>query len=157
MNTNPYKTYFNVDNNKTALSTQQLKALREEVIRGIDFIETNKYQLLQVDYGNLFDAYQHILNTYNQMIDRNMIQSKFIDPRVVVQTQPIIDGPPNYNIKMWEKQFTVNNLCVVPDCIPPTSAYRKVKDYNKQVGAQNKQIANMMNNLPNMTNCNKGL
>lgn len=149
MNTNPYKTYFNVDTNKTMLSTQQIKALREEIIRNIDFIETNKYQMLQVDYSNIFDSLQHILNTYNQMIDRNMIQSKFIDPRIVVQTQPIIDGPPNYNIQEWEKQFTFNNLYVVPDNIPGTSAYRQVKDYNKETGAKNKQALAM-------SNCNKG-
>ena len=148
-NTNPYKGFYSVEANKTSLSTQQIKALREEVIRSIDFIEKHKYQMLQSDYSDIFDGYQHILNLYNQMIDRNMIQSKFIDPRIVVQTQPIIDGPPNYDTKEWERQFTANNLNVTPDNIPSINAYRQVKDYNKQTGAQNKQFYNM-------ANCNQG-
>jgi hypothetical protein len=149
MNDNTYKTFYSVDTNKTMLSTQQIKALREEVIRSIDFIEKHKYQILFNDYNDLFENYQHILNLYNQMIDRNMIQSKFIDPRIVVQTQPIIDGPADYNIKDWERQFTANNLGVTPDNIPSINAYRQVKDYNKQTGAQNKQMFNM-------ANCNQG-
>lgn len=141
MQPNPgnWRAYHNVQSHKTNLSTQQIKALREDVIRSIDFIEKHKYQIGQNDYKNLFTQYQHILNIYNNMIDRNLIQSKFIDPRTVVQTQPVIDGPTDYNIQDWEKQFTANNLNIEPYTIPPINAFRRIKDYNKYYGAHGKQ------------------
>jgi hemoglobin-like flavoprotein len=125
---------------KTGLSTQQIKALREPIIRGIDFLEKHKLQVGQNDYKNLFHQYQHILNIYNNMIDRNVIQSKYIDPRTVVQTQPIIDGPTDYDIADWEKQFTANNLNIEPYTIPPINAFRKVKDYNNHYRTQEKNV-----------------
>ncbi len=79
------------------------------------------------------------------MIDRNMIQSKYIDPRTVVQTQPIIDGPTDYDIADWEKQFTANNLNIEPYTIPPINAFREIKDYNKYYQSQQKNMN--MNNL----------
>jgi hypothetical protein len=133
--------YFNkecgfMDNyvHKTSLDTSQLKKLREDVIRAIDFIEKNKYQISQGDYKNLFSQYQHVLNVYNNMIDRNLVQSKYIDPRTIVQTQPIIDGP-SYDVQDWERQFTANNLQIEPYSIPPINAWRNVKDYNQCMGA----------------------
>lgn len=141
---NEYRAYHNLQTHKAMLGTQQIKALREDVIRGIDFIEKHKYQIGQNDYKNIFNQYQHILNIYNNMIDRNMVQSQYIDPRTVVQTQPIIDGQSDYNIQDWEKQFTANNLQVEPYTIPPINAFRRIKDYNKYMGSQakNKSMGN---------------
>ena len=117
---------------KTGLSTDQIKSLREGVIRGIDFIEKHKVQISQEDYKDLFQNYQHILNTYNNMIDRNIIQSKYIDNRTIVQVQPIIDGRDDYNTQSWEKQFTANNLNVQPYMLsPPQNTFRQVKDTDK--------------------------
>lgn len=138
--TNPYAEYQNLMTHKTMLSTNQIKALREDVIRGIDFVEKHKYQIGQNDYKNLFHQYQHILNIYNNMIDRNMIQSKYIDPRTVVQTQPIVDGPASYDIQDWERQFTANNLNIEPYTIPPINAFRRIPDYNKYYGSQAKKM-----------------
>ena len=140
-----YEKYYNLSYHKTGLSTPQLKSLREGVIRAIDFIEKHKLQIGQNDYKNIFHQYQHILNIYNNMIDRNMIQSKYIDPRTVVQTQPIIDGPTDYDIADWEKQFTANNLNIEPYTIPPINAFREIKDYNKYYQSQQKNMN--MNNL----------
>tara|TARA_R100001163_G_C5058030_1_gene194587 strand:- start:73 stop:639 length:567 start_codon:yes stop_codon:yes gene_type:complete len=123
---------------KTMLNTPQVKSLRQDVIRAIDFLEKHKYQIGQNDYKNLFNQYQHVLNIYNNMIDRNLVQSKYIDPRTVVQTQPIIDGP-EYDVEDWEKQFTANNLQIEPYTIPPINAFRRIKDYNKYMGAQAKR------------------
>lgn len=122
---------------KSALGTQQIKSLRKDVIRGIDFLEKHKYQIGQNDYKNLFTQYQHVLNIYNNMIDRNMIQSKYIDPRTVVQTQPIIDGP-EYDVQDWERQFTANNLQIEPYTIPPINAFRRIKNYNQYMGSRAK-------------------
>lgn len=133
--------YQNLAYYKTGLSIQQIKALRENIIRGIDFLESHKLQIGQNEYKNLFDYYQHILNTYNNMIDRNMIQSKYTDPRTVVQTQPIIDGPSNYDMADWEKQFTANNLNIQPYTIPPINAFREIKDYNKYYKSQEKNMS----------------
>ena len=119
---------------KTMLDTVQLKKLREDVIRAIDFIEKNKFKITQEDYKNLFSQYQHVLNVYNNMIDRNLVQSKYIDPRTIVQTQPIIDGP-SYDVQDWERQFTANNLQIEPYTLPPINAWRNVKDYNQCMGA----------------------
>jgi len=138
-NSGTWRTYHDVESHKSMLSTQQIKSLREDVIRSIDFIEKHKYQIGQNDYKNLFTQYQHVLNIYNNMIDRNMIQSKFIDPRTVVQTQPVIDGANDYNIQDWEKQFTTNNLNIDPYTIPPINAFREIKDYNKYYGSQGKK------------------
>lgn len=135
---NSYKEMYSLESHKSMLSTQQIKSLREQVIRSIDFIEKHKYQIGQNDYKNIFDQYQHILNIYNNMIDRNLIQSKYIDPRTVVQIQPIIDGSNNYDIQDWEKQFTANNLNIEPYTIPPINSFRQIKDYNKHTGAQRK-------------------
>jgi hypothetical protein len=126
-----YVKYHNLDVHKTGLSIDQIKSLRDPVIRSIDFIEKHKIQIGQDDYKNLFQQYQHILNLYNNMIDTNLIQSKYIDPRTVVQTQPIIDGKADYDVADWEKQFTVNNLNIDPYTIPPINAFRDIKDYGK--------------------------
>lgn len=131
-------TYQKLNNHKTMLGSDQLKTLRANVILGIDFIQTHKYQIEQSDYKNLFSQYQHILNIYNNMIDRNLIQSKYIDPRTVVQTQPVIDGRSDYDIQDWERQFTANNLNIQPDSIPPINAWRQIPDYNKHMGSQAK-------------------
>lgn len=136
---NTYKQYHQVESHKTSLSTQQLAAVREEAIRSLDFIEHHKYQILQEDYKDLFTQYQHIIDRLNSMIDRNMVQSKYIDPRTVVQTQPLIDGPDDYDIQDWERQFTANNINVQPYTIPPINAWRKTKHFNKEVGALLKQ------------------
>lgn len=137
-NNNPYHEYAVLMNHKSSLSTSQIKSLREDVIRSIDFIEKHKYDIGQNDYKNLFDQYQHILNIYNNMIDRNLIQSKYIDPRTVVQTQPIIDGRSGYDIQDWERQFTANNLNIQPYTIPPINAFRNIPDHNKYMGSQGK-------------------
>ena len=145
MNPSPNNTgieqYQSLSYHKTGLSTEQIKNLRESVIRGIDFLEKHKLQIGQNDYKNLFHQYQHVLNIYNNMIDRNIIQSKYIDPRTVVQTQPIIDGPSNYDVADWEKQFTANNLNIQPYTIPPINAFREIKDYNKYYRSQGKNMA----------------
>lgn len=135
---NPYAAYHTLATHKSQLSTPQVKSLREDVIRAIDFLEKHKYQIGQNDYKNLFQQYQYILNIYNNMIDRNLIQSKYIDPRTVVQTQPIIDGPANYDIQDWERQFTANNLNIQPYTIPPINAFRNIPDYNKHMGSRAK-------------------
>lgn len=135
---------------KSMLGTQQIKSLREDVIRGIDFIEKHKYQIGQNDYKNLFHQYQHVLNIYNNMIDRNMIQSKYIDPRTVVQTQPIIDGP-DYDVQDWERQFTANNLQIEPYTIPPINAFRRIKNYNQYMGSQAKAKTNALKNEGNLS------
>lgn len=125
---------------KTGLSCQQIRSLRDGVVRSIEFLEQNKLQVGQNDYKNLFQLYQNILNTYNNMIDRNMIQSQYIDPRTVVQTQPIIDGRNDYELEDWEKQFTANNLQIKPYTIPPINAFRQIKDYNKYYASQTKNL-----------------
>lgn len=139
-----YAKYHKVDTHKTGLSVEQIKKLREPVIRSID-LEAHKIQIGQDDYKNLFQQYQHILNIFNNMIDTNMIQSKYIDPRTVVQTQPIIDGKPDYDVADWEKQFTANNLNIDPYTIPPINAYREIADYGKYYRAQTKNV--QLNNM----------
>lgn len=134
-----YTSYFDMTKYKTNLSTQHIKELRTPIIRSIDFLERNKACISQEDYKNLFDQYQHILNVYNNMIDRNVIQSKFIDPRTVVQTQPIIDGAADYDLSDWEKQFTANNLQIQPYSIPPINTFRQVKDQTKYMCALDKK------------------
>jgi hemoglobin-like flavoprotein len=127
-----YEQYHQLETYKTDLSTEQIKALRDPVVHALNFIQQHKYQISQNEYQNLFQQYQHIWNIYNNMIDRNIIQSKYNDNRTIVQTQPIIDGPPDYDIPQWQKAFTANNLNVIPSQIPPVNTFRQVKDYNKQ-------------------------
>lgn len=134
-----YTSYFDMTKYKTNLSTKYIKELRAPIIRSIDFLERNKACISQEDYKNLFDQYQHILNVYNNMIDRNVIQSKYIDPRTVVQTQPIIDGAADYDLSDWEKQFTANNLQIQPYSIPPINTFRQVKDQTKYTCALDKK------------------
>ena len=130
--------YMSNSVHKSMLDTPQVKSLREDVIRAIDFLEKHKYQIGQNDYKNLFHQYQHILNIYNNMIDRNLVQSKYIDSRTVVQTQPVIDGP-TYDLQDWEQQFTANNLQIEPYTIPPINAFRRIKNYNQHMGAMAKK------------------
>ena len=50
-------TKYQLNTHQTALHTAQIKELRAQVIRSIDFLEKNKYHIDQNDYKNLFSIY----------------------------------------------------------------------------------------------------
>ena len=119
-----YEKFQKVSTPKKNLSTAHLRLLRDPITKAIDYIETHKFEMDGELYGQLFMHYHEILNIYNNMIDRNTVQAANIDSRTVVQVQPVIDGD-QYTMNSWERQFTANNLNVIPEVITPINTFRR--------------------------------
>jgi len=120
----------------TKLNTDQLKRLRRPIIEGLYFIEQNKDRMDYNIYTDIFSSYQRLLNRYNTLIDTNVVQAQYTDPRTVVQVQPIVDGTSDgkYDLADWEKQFTANNMNLPSTAYnnhPPSNRFREIRDYKK--------------------------
>lgn len=107
------------------LTTEQIRKLRTPILEALYFLDKNKLQIDFNLYAKLFNYYQGILNSYNIMLDKNIVQATYIDSRTVVQVQPIIDGSDDYTMAGWEKQFTANNLNIQPNTITPINQFRR--------------------------------